>query len=135
MPTAEAVATAITALSAAYRREVDKAQILTWGRALVGVDDPDLAEAVEAWIRSSPKFPVPAEIIQTAKIIAKRRIERERQEHRALPAPQPGEEQRARARQEIARARNALAQGKLRVGENLDEYLDGDDKEAEEDAG
>lgn len=128
MANADAVARAVAALSAAYRREFDKASIVTWGRALKDLDDVLLDRAVEQWIRNSTQFPVPAQILQTARILADRKAP-----VAALPVSESERERQRQAnRRGMAMVRQKLKQGRLRVGQNLDEFLD-DDKENETD--
>lgn len=107
------------ALSAAYRVEIGKADAEVWALAVRKVSGPDLLDATEQWIKHSPKLPRPAEILQTASIIARRR----QATTPALPAPHDPERQREINRRGMAMVKNQLRQGRLRVGQRLDDVL------------
>lgn len=112
-------------LSAACQREVDEAVAVTWIRALRDVGDEDLAEAIDQWVRHSSQFPRPAEIIQTAQIIVRRR----RMQTRALPEPELPEGQLLDMRREgLKSVRKALAEATSRGGvvKHIDDVLSED---------
>ncbi len=73
MATTKGVLTALAHLSAAYRAEVDKAQVTVWTHATQSVEDDILLDATETWIRNGDRFPSPAQVLAIVRAIQRRR--------------------------------------------------------------